>query len=66
MNIVDDLMEVNNGSLNDKEKTKTIRQEISAASKQFKEKYPIFKHQNAIGLSLHILSTLCIFSASFL
>ena len=38
MNIVDDLMEVNNGSLNDKEKTKTIRQEISAASKQFKEK----------------------------
>ena len=45
------------------EKMKTIRQEISAASKQFKEKYPIFKHQNAIGLSLHILSTLFIFSA---
>lgn len=66
MNIVDDLMEVNNGSLNDKEKTKTIRQEISAAAKQFKEKYPIFKHQNAIGLSLHILSTILILVASYL
>lgn len=66
MNIKDDLMDVNNGSVSDKEKTKLIRQEISAAGKALKEKFPILKHQNAIGITIHLISTIMIVGASIL
>ena len=33
----------------DEQRTKIIRKEVQLASKAFRSKYPIFKHQNAIG-----------------
>jgi fatty acid desaturase len=43
-------------SREDELKTKLIRKEVQAAAKTLKERYPILKHQNSIGLSIFLVS----------
>jgi hypothetical protein len=52
--------------LTDSQKTTIIRKEIAQSYKDFKQKYPIFKHQNAIGLIIFLTSVSMICIASFL
>jgi hypothetical protein len=40
----------------DELKTKIIRKEVQLASKEFRAKYPILQHQNAIGFSIFLFS----------
>lgn len=43
-------------SINDEQKTRIIRKEVQLASKEIREKYPILKHQNAIGFFIFSFS----------
>ncbi|HRI27424.1 MAG TPA: fatty acid desaturase [Chitinophagales bacterium] len=49
--------------MNDKQKTQAIYKEISAASKEIKERYPILKHQNALGMGIFLGSIAMIVAA---
>lgn len=51
--------------LTDSQKTVLIRKEIAQSYKDFKTKYPIFKHQNAIGFTIFLVSIFCIFLSSY-
>lgn len=47
-------------------KTEIIRREVVKAGKEFREKYPIFKYQNAVGFTIFSVSVFFIFLMSFL
>lgn len=51
---------------NDVQKIEVIRKEVAKAGKEIREKYPILKHQNAIGFSIFLLSVSAIFLMSYL
>jgi len=43
-------------AITDEQRTKAIRKEVQLASKEFRAKYPILQHQNAIGLFIFSFS----------
>ena len=47
-------------------KTKIIRKEVQLASKEFRAKYPIVQHQNAIGLSIFLFCIAMIILSAYL
>ncbi|HEY0261972.1 MAG TPA: hypothetical protein VGB95_03030, partial [Chitinophagales bacterium] len=56
----------NQTSIADEIKTKAIRKEVLAASREVRAKYPILKHQNAIGFAIFALSVgMIVLSAVF-
>ncbi|QQR97486.1 MAG: fatty acid desaturase [Sphingobacteriales bacterium] len=52
--------------LTDAQKTTLIRKEIAQSYKDFKQKYPILKNQNTIGLIIFLFSVIMIVLASIL
>ena len=50
----------------DELKTKIIRKEVQLASKEFRAKYPILQHQNAIGFSIFSVSIAMIILSAYL
>jgi hypothetical protein len=50
----------------DELKTKIIRKEVQLASKEFRAKYPILQHQNAIGFGIFLLSIAMIILSAYL
>lgn len=52
--------------LTDDQHTKIIRKEVQLANKEMRLKYPILKHQNAIGFSIFAISILMIIATAIL